>query len=431
MVCQGDGGIVREVGFIKTVTLIICALRAHIKYVKKCVLIFLFAVLAALSLCCAPPPDNRSVTFEVDGVFATYKHEKITPTDFTVKEEIERRKINGTREEQLELIDRILQSGGSLRDAVDTCFPLFIRTAKDLAKRVKIAPVNSVIAYDGEKYTVKPSKSGVELSLGSIYVGFYDAIKSGKTHVKLNSSVQNAEVTEEYNRSILCERASYETSYVSSSDNRKSNIILALSKINGAVIEDGESLSFNEVVGSRTIENGFKMSKIIVAGKYVEGVGGGVCQASTCLYNAALLGGLDCKASNHSIMPSYVEPSFDAMVNSYSSDLVITNNTGEPVRILCKSEGGVSRVTVYGLKYKYTVKRAYCIERVDEAKEVVIKDAEKKYVDDSGESVRVSYPINGGVSSGYLEYYLDGRLVKRSFIRRDTYYAVDGITAVP
>lgn len=395
---------------------------------RKSVLIFLLTAAVALSLCCAPAPN--SVTFDVGGVTATYKHVKITPSDFTVKEEIDRRKINGTLDEKLELIDKIIKDGGSLQAAIDTCFPLFKNTVNELSRKVIVAPTNSVIAFDGEKYTVEPCKRGVGISLGSMYVGFYDALKSGKSIVKLKTHSLEAEVSEEYNRSILCERASYQTRYTSSSLNRKTNIELALQKLNGAIIEDGKSLSFNEVVGTRTIENGFKMSKIIVAGKYVEGVGGGVCQASTALYNAALLAGLDCKASNHSIMPTYVEPSFDAMVNSCSSDLVITNNTGAPVRILCKSQDGVSRVTVYGLKPRYTIKRVYNIERVDEAKEVTVIDDEGKYLKAEEERVRVSYPISGGVSCGYLDYYSGDKLVKRVFIRRDTYYAVDGVTAV-
>ena len=88
-------------------------------------------------------------------------------------------------------------------------------------------------------------------------------------------------------------RGGFYTTYASSTAERKSNIELALSKFDGLVLGAGEVLSFNETTGRRTPDNGYKSAKIITNGNFVEGNGGGVCQASTTLYNAALVAGLD------------------------------------------------------------------------------------------------------------------------------------------
>lgn len=94
------------------------------------------------------------------------------------------------------------------------------------------------------------------------------------------------------------------------------NIALAAEKINGCILADGEEFSFNGRVGARTESNGFLSAPIILEGDFVEGVGGGVCQASTTVYNAALLAGMEITEQHpHSLRVGYVEPSFDAMVS--------------------------------------------------------------------------------------------------------------------
>lgn len=110
--------------------------------------------------------------------------------------------------------------------------------------------------------------------------------------------------------------------------NRAANIRLAANLINGVCVKGGEVFSFNDAVGERTSARGFFTAKIIEDGEFVEGVGGGVCQASTTLYNAALLAG--CKIVEyhpHSLPVSYVPPSRDAMVSGKFCDLKFSRKT--------------------------------------------------------------------------------------------------------
>ena len=129
-------------------------------------------------------------------------------------------------------------------------------------------------------------------------------------------------------------RSSFYTSFPASSPERKYNIKLASSAIDKTLVDVGAEFSFNQTVGFRTIENGYKIARIIMNGKFEKGVGGGVCQVSSTLYNAILLSGLKITEYHpHSLPVSYVAPSFDAMVNSGSADLRFINNTNNPIII--------------------------------------------------------------------------------------------------
>ena len=111
-------------------------------------------------------------------------------------------------------------------------------------------------------------------------------------------------------------RAEFSTNYSSSTDARKFNVALASKTLDNTLVDINGEFSFNYTVGERTERRGYKKAKIIVGGEFVDGVGGGVCQVSTTLYNAVLLAGLKIiECHPHSLPVSYVAPSFDAMVN--------------------------------------------------------------------------------------------------------------------
>lgn len=140
----------------------------------------------------------------------------------------------------------------------------------------------------------------------------------------------------------------------SSGGNRCRNIELAASFLNGVTLEGGEALSFNKTVGERTAARGFKEAKIIQSGEFISGVGGGVCQASTTLFNAALLSGLNVtERRNHSLSVSYVPASRDAAVSS-RCDLKIVNPFAYPVYLRAVCAGKRITVTFYGTRSRRT-----------------------------------------------------------------------------
>ena len=150
--------------------------------------------------------------------------------------------------------------------------------------------------------------------------------------------------------------AHFSTYYGDSKQNRKDNIALAARKIDGLVLYPEDEFSFNDIVGRRTVENGFKTAYVIQNGDFVEGVGGGVCQVSSTLYNCALLANLAITCVRaHSLPVSYVAPSFDAMVSA-ASDLRFVNTLCAPITIRMSANGKYLRAEIYGVG-KFEIKR--------------------------------------------------------------------------
>ena len=229
-------------------------------------------------------------------------------------------------------------------------------------------------------------------------------------------------------------QSEFSTDYSKSTPARKDNIKLAFSKINGTILNPGQEFSFNETVGERTVENGFKEAKVILAGEYENGVGGGICQASTTLYNAVIRAGIDVtEVKPHSLPASYVPLSLDAMVSWGYSDLKFTNNTDGPMYIKAFTDDNKITVYIFGdtLKENQTITpRAELVKTLPHSGDKVVVDTEGKYQDKimfKGEYIREKYPQEGYESKAYLDYYEDGKLVQSKEIRHDIYNPKQGL----
>lgn len=224
-------------------------------------------------------------------------------------------------------------------------------------------------------------------------------------------------------------RAEFSTDYGKSSEERKHNIRLAAKSLNNALIDVNGEFSFNRHVGARTEKRGYKSAKIIVNGEFTEGVGGGVCQVSTTLYNAALLAGLKItEAHAHSLAVSYVKPSFDAMVNSGSADLRFINATHNPIVINAFADGKTLTVKIYGEPMREKYERKSVVVKEIEPEYSVIKDTAGEYPDlYSGERKIIKYGKKGLISEGYIVKKINGKVVSESRIRRNKYAAISGV----
>ena len=215
---------------------------------------------------------------------------------------------------------------------------------------------------------------------------------------------------------------SFCTSYEKSTVERKRNIELALEKLDNIVIEPYANLSFNNIVGKRTVNNGFFNATVINNGEYVEGVGGGVCQVSTTLYNAWLLSSLMVEYSRcHSIPSSYVKMGFDAMVSD-DTDLILTNSTPCPIYLDTYHDGKIITINLYGKKSDYD------IELKNELLKSYISD--EYDVIETSEEEKVILPKNGYLYRTHRIYYQNGREVKREILRTSYYPPKKGIKYV-
>ncbi|QHW34874.1 hypothetical protein GZH47_02215 [Paenibacillus rhizovicinus] len=148
----------------------------------------------------------------------------------------------------------------------------------------------------------------------------------------------------------------YVTYYNGRNKNRSHNIRLAAQAINNTVIFPGESFSFNKVVGQRTKEKGYMQAPIIVRGELSEGIGGGICQVSSTLFNASDRAGLYIvKRYSHSRNVPYVRPGRDATVSWNGPDFVFQNRYNQPILIRAQAVPGKMYVAIYSsdvIEYK-------------------------------------------------------------------------------
>lgn len=218
------------------------------------------------------------------------------------------------------------------------------------------------------------------------------------------------------------EKISSYTTYFNVEDRgRCANIAIAASLIDGIAVQPYGEFSFNKTVGRRTQEAGFQQAKIIVQGEYVLGVGGGVCQVSTTLYNAALKSGLNViEYHPHSLRVGYVAPSRDAMVST-ESDLQLYNPHSFPVFLAAETFSNGIRVSFYGKNegYRYEI-ISKTLEEVPPPAPIV-KAGEKEGV--------LRNAQNGVKSEAYLERYKGNVLLSRKRIRTDEYRPIQAIIA--
>jgi vancomycin resistance protein VanW len=142
---------------------------------------------------------------------------------------------------------------------------------------------------------------------------------------------------------------SYATTLDGRTRSQKHNAQLSMERLNGYVIQPGETFSFNKVVGSFSRDAGYRKAPVSYNGQLIDSWGGGVCQTSTTLYNAALLSGMEIVERNrHRFAPSYVPPGRDAAVAIWNIDLRFRNPHPYPVRILGRFEGERLLIGLYG-----------------------------------------------------------------------------------
>ncbi len=229
-------------------------------------------------------------------------------------------------------------------------------------------------------------------------------------------------------------RSTFQTSIATSKADRKHNVKRALNSFNGMIVAPDEEISFNNITGARSAENGYKKANVILNGVYVEGTGGGVCQASTTLYNALILADLEILEVNpHSLPPSYVPLAFDAMVSEGYSDLVFKNNTDKPIYIRTYGDDKNVYVEIYGKPFPEgfkIVRKADFVGVLNHPGDRIVKDTEGKYADKvtyEGEYLRLKYPQEGYHSKAYLQYYMNDELIEEKLIRDEKYLPQEGI----
>ncbi len=151
--------------------------------------------------------------------------------------------------------------------------------------------------------------------------------------------------------------STYTTHFDPQETNRVQNIRIGAEKLTGTVVQPGKVFSFNRVVGPREKERGFKQAPEIVNGEVVDGIGGGVCQVSSTLYNAVLLADLPVlERVNHSRPVSYIDLGRGAAVYEDQLDFKFKNKAENPILIMARITNRQLTISILGRKNRGQVK---------------------------------------------------------------------------
>lgn len=239
--------------------------------------------------------------------------------------------------------------------------------------------------------------------------------------IPLKITKPNVTVESLGNEAFANKLATYTTNYDSSNTNRNNNLVLAAKKLNDTIVKPGEEFSYNKTIGQRTIASGFKEAGAYAGGQVVLDVGGGICQLSSTLYNAALLTNLEItERHNHYFLTSYVPAGRDATVSWGSVDFKFKNNRKYPIKIVSKARDGVVEVSIYGIKQ-------------DDDKTVIIDSKVTSVIPKKVEYVSKSSGIqersgeDGATSETYKTVMKNGVILSKSLISQDTYNSLSQI----
>jgi len=224
--------------------------------------------------------------------------------------------------------------------------------------------------------------------------------------------------------------SSFNTDFSSSKEDRSHNVTLACDNFSWLAVRKGEKLSFNNIVGKRSEERGYRKAKVILNGEYAEGVGGGVCQVSTTLYNAWIRAGLGAASVRaHTLPSSYCELSQDATVTDFI-DMVLVNDGDYDVLVNGYTKGGKIYFEIYGHPLDYKIKITSEITEIIPMPEPIVEWSDELtgevQSDEQGEYIIGKKGSQGYKSKAFIEYYRDGRLTERKELRKDCYYPVQG-----
>lgn len=223
--------------------------------------------------------------------------------------------------------------------------------------------------------------------------------------------------------------AKFTTRYDESIENRANNIHLSSEKISGTILMPGETFSYNKIVGERTAKAGYKEASVYMGGKVVNGIGGGICQVSSTLYNAVLLANLEIiERRNHYFITSYVSSSRDATVSYGSIDFKFKNTRNYPIKIECMSKNGICQVFIYGMEEEVE----YEVEIEDQITEVIPYTTKTIKTNElaEGESIIAQKGVNGYKSEAYRILKLNGKIISKTLLSKDSYNPLQEVIKV-
>lgn len=278
--------------------------------------------------------------------------------------------------------------------------------------------------YTKSPFTVYPEVEGVDFDVEAAR----EILKEEKEEYIIPLIITKPKITiDQIGSEAFPDRLStFTTRYDVSDRDRTTNLIIACQKINGKVLLSGETFSYNKTLGARTASAGYKNGKVYEGGEVVDGIGGGICQISSTLYNTALMANLQIvERRSHQFVTSYVPAGRDATVVYGAIDFKFKNTRKYPVKIVASAKNGIATVSMYGIKeeneytFSFSTKTIASIPFTTKYKEDTSLAPGVEKVKQKG--------ANGMKTETYITKMLNGKAISTTLLSRDTYDAMNKI----
>lgn len=337
------------------------------------------------------------------------------------------------REKTKELIDNSIKTctGGTFDVPLKVTMPSSINV-DDIYNQIINEVKDAKVIVENNNTVIIPHTIGRQIDKAQLFSVIKEHEKTYDTDLLLpvtfiQPKIKTYDINNMLFRDVLAASTTKFSTSTQNNYNRGINIKVAASKINGIILGPGEEFSFNKVVGPRTVENGYQVAKEYFRGKIIDGIGGGVCQVSTTLYNAVLFSDLETVfRKNHMFTVGYVPLGRDAAVSYNDLDFKFKNNSNWPIKI----ESTVSKNNRITFKIFGTNEQS---EKSIEISHVQIstKPAPVKYVNDpsleEGKTVVFQEGMSGYVVDTFKIVKIGDSIVSKTKLHRSTYVPYERI----
>ncbi len=375
--------------------------------------------------------ENKTITIDVENKEFKLKYSDIDPV-YDVNGAVENA-INHYKKEN------IFSQYSAIKRAEMQEFPInFNYDEKKLKEfeekvvsEVNCEPKNATLTINQGNITIQNEEDGKTINEENLDKQLKEALTTNtNTVIKLELEKEQAKIKASDLSKIKGPMGTYSTGYGTSSPGRCTNIELATKSVNGTILMPGETFSFNDVVGDRSIERGYQEAGTYVGNKVEPGIGGGICQVSSTLYRAVMRSNIrSVERTNHSMVVGYMEPGLDATVSYGYLDYKFKNTYDFPIYIEGITAGKVITYTIYGDPAVLNGKTYEMTNEIVETYPPEVKEVEDATLPE-GEKVKEGGAMTGYKVNSYQITYENGVEVNRELVATDTYIKVDSIVRI-
>ncbi len=275
--------------------------------------------------------------------------------------------------------------------------------------------------YTKDPFTIYPEVQGIDFDVEAAK----ELLKEEKEEYMIKLTITKPKITIDQigSEAFPDQLSTFTTRYDVSDKDRTTNLEIACQKINGKVVLVGDTFSYNQTLGPRTIAAGYKNGKVYAGGEVVDGIGGGICQISSTLYNTVLMANLEIvERRNHQFVTSYLPAGRDATVVYGAIDFKFKNTRKFPIRIVATAKNGIATVSMYGIKedseytFSFNTKTVASIPFTTKYEEDATLEPGTEKVKQKG--------VNGLKTETYITKMLNGKVVSTTLLSKDTYDAM-------